>query len=261
MSLPHFFLEGQVVSNEAEAVFPLRLSADDLKHARVLRLSAGEHVAVVDAASDYFECEVVSCGPDGVTARIAAKLDAPERPSVVLLQGIAKGEKMDQVVRHATELGVSAIVPLACERSIVKLDAKKAASRTARWRAIAKSAAMQAGLTAIPEVSEPKAVREAAEALAGATAVLVFWEEAPLSAKIAPALASALAACSCADPADARVAVVVGPEGGLSAAEVAAFEASNERTSAVTLGPSILRTETAGIVAPALVLYELEGRA
>lgn len=261
MSLQHFFLKEQVLAQESDAVFPLRLSDDDLKHARVLRLSAGEHVAVVDAASDYFECEVVSCGPDGVTACIASKLEAPQRPQVVLLQGIAKGEKMDQVVRHASELGVSGIVPLACDRSIVKLDAKKAASRTQRWRAIAKSAAMQAGLAAVPEVSEPLSVRKAAEMLAGATAVLVFWEEAPLSAKIAPALSAALSACDCPDPIDARVAVVIGPEGGLTPREVAAFEEANDRTHAVTLGPSILRTETAGIVAPALVLYELEGRA
>ena len=260
MSLHHFFLEDQVLADEGDAVFPLRLAADDLKHAHVLRLQPGEHVAVVDAASDYFECEVVSFDADGMTVRIASKLDAPARPHVVLLQGIAKGEKMDQVVRHATELGVSGIVPLACERSIVKLDAKKAASRTQRWRAIAKSAAMQAGLAAMPEVSEPLTVREASHALAGATAVLVFWEEAPLDAKIALALADALGACGCADAADARVAVVVGPEGGLPSREVALFHEAGPRTHVVTLGPSILRTETAGVVAPALVLYELEGR-
>lgn len=260
MSLHHFFLEDQVIAQESEAEFPLRLSAEDLKHARVLRLAPGEHIAVVDAASDFFECELVSCNADGIIARIAAKLDAPERAQVVLVQGIAKGEKMDQVVRHATELGIAGIVPLSCERSIVKLDAKKAASRVQRWSAIAKSAAMQAGLTAVPEVSCPLSVREAAEMLAGATAVLVFWEEAPLSAKIAPALSSALAACDCLDAKDARIAVVVGPEGGLSAREVEQFQAVCPRTYPVTLGPSILRTETAGIVAPALVLYELEGR-
>lgn len=260
MSLHHFFLDDQILADEADAVFPLRLAADDLKHARVLRLQPGEHVAVVDAAADYFECEVVSFDGGGMTARISSKLDAPARPSVVLLQGIAKGEKMDQVVRHATELGVSGIVPLACERSIVKLDAKKAASRTQRWRTIAKSAAMQAGRASVPEVSEPLGVRHAARSLAEATAVLVFWEEAPLDAKIAPALAEALAACGCSDVADARVGVVVGPEGGLTAREVAAFQEACPRARAVTLGPSILRTETAGVVAPALVLYELEGR-
>lgn len=260
MSLHHFFLEDQVIAQESEAEFPLRLSAEDLKHARVLRLAPGEHIAVVDAASDFFECELVSCNADGIIARIAAKLDAPERAQVVLVQGIAKGEKMDQVVRHATELGVSGIVPLACERSIVKLDAKKAASRTQRWRTIAKSAAMQAGRASVPEVSEPLGVRHAARSLAEATAVLVFWEEAPLDAKIAPALAEALAACGCSDVADARVGVVVGPEGGLTAREVAAFQEACPRARAVTLGPSILRTETAGVVAPALVLYELEGR-
>lgn len=260
MSLPHFFLESQVISQEAEESFVLRLSDDDAKHARVLRISPGEHIAVVDASSDYFECEVTEASRDGVRAKIASKIDAPERPEVVLVQGLAKGEKMDMVIRHATELGVAGIVPLECERSVVKLDAKKAAARTQRWRAIGKSAAMQSGQPRLVEVFEPSSLERACEIVSNATAVLVCWEEAPLTRTLRSALDRALAECSCADVRDARVAVVVGPEGGLAQREVDAFLSANPRASMVTLGPSILRTETAGIVAPALVLYELESR-
>ena len=92
-----------------------------------------------------------------------------------------------------------------------------------------------------------------------ATAVLVCWEEAPSAARLGEALRSALAATETRVPADARVAVVVGPEGGLAPDEVDALLACNPRASLVSLGPSILRTETAGVVAPALVLYELGG--
>lgn len=259
MSLPRFFLENQVLAAETEAVFPLRLATDDAKHAKVLRLAAGEHVAVIDAASDYFECEIVDFSDGLPLVSIARHEEAVEEgPRVMLLQGLAKGDKMETVIRHATEVGVAAFVPLACRRSVVKLDGKKAAAKTGRWLAIAKSAAMQSGQARIPEVSEPMAVGEAASMLAEATAVLVCWEEAPGSASLREAIQGALAATRT-PAADARIAVVVGPEGGLAEEEVRALLASNPRARLVTLGPSILRTETAGIVAPALALYELGG--
>ncbi|MCI2241922.1 RsmE family RNA methyltransferase [Adlercreutzia faecimuris] len=257
MSLHRFFLDDQVIAAEADEVFPLRLSDADARHARVLRLGAGEHLAVVDAASDYFECEVVRMDGGYPEVRVARRLDAPEEgPSVLLVQGLAKGDKMDEVVRHATELGVAGFLPLSCARSVVKLDERKAASRVERWRAVARSAAMQSGQPRVPEVCAPATVAEAAAALAGATAVLVCWEEAPSTARLADALRGALADARM-PAADARVAVVVGPEGGLAPDEVEALLACNPRASLVSLGPSILRTETAGVVAPALVLYEL----
>lgn len=259
MSLPHFYLDEQVLADEAGEPFPLRLAPDDAKHARVLRLAPGEHVAVVDAAKDYFACEVVEFSDGVPLVRIAQRFEEePGGPAVVLVQGLAKGDKMDTVIRHATELGVAAFVPFAADRSIVKLDGRKAAARTERWRAIAKSAAMQSGQRAVPEVREPAALDEVCELLRQATAVLVCWEEAPRSSGVADAVAAGLGACGT-PAADARVAVVVGPEGGLDEREADALLACNPRASLVSLGPSILRTETAGIVAPALVLYELGG--
>ena len=253
MSLPRFFVENQVLAAETEAVFPLRLASDDAKHAKVLRLAPGEHVAVIDADSDYFECEIVDFSDALPLVSIARHAEADEAgPQVILLQGLAKGDKMETVIRHATEVGVAAFVPLSCKRSVVKLDGKKAAAKTERWRAIAKSAAMQSGQARIPKVSE------AASMLAEATAVLVCWEEAPQSASLHEAVQGAL--LETLTPADdARIAVVVGPEGGLSEEEVRILLASNPRARLVTLGSSILRTETAGIVAPALTLYELGG--
>ncbi len=259
MSLPRFFLENQVLAAETEAVFPLRLAADDARHAKVLRLAAGEHIAVIDAAQDYFEC-VIADFSDGLPLVSIARHDdgGVSGPQVVLLQGLAKGDKMETVIRHATEVGVAAFVPLACARSVVKLAGKKAATKTERWRAIAKSAAMQSGQLRIPEVSEPVGVRAAAEMIVGATCVLVCWEEAPETARLSEAVQGALVATRT-PAADARVAVVVGPEGGLTEDEVQVLLACNPRARLVTLGPSILRTEPAGTVAPALALYELGG--
>ena len=259
MSLQHFYLHDQVLADEGAPTFPLRLSPDDAKHARVLQLAPGEHIAVVDAAQDYFECEIAAFDDAVPVVRIAQRLDDEERPLVMLVQGLAKGDKMETVIRHATELGVAAFVPLACERSVVRLDAKKAAAKADRWRAIAKSAAMQSGQPAVHDVREPAGLREACALLADADALLVCWEEAPGASRLDVALDRALGGGRAAQ--GARVAVVVGPEGGLAEREVEALLACNPRSSLVSLGPSILRTETAGIVAPALALYELERRA
>lgn len=176
MSLPHFFLEGQELSQETERDFELRVSSDDAKHARALRLQPGEHIAVVDASSDYFECEVASFDAGVLRVSIAQRLDAPKRPRVTLVQGLAKGDKMDSIVRHATEVGIASFVPLICDRSVVKLDGKKAAARRSRWAAIAKSASMQSGRPNMPEVALPMSVSQAAALVKDATAVLVCWE-------------------------------------------------------------------------------------
>ncbi len=259
MSLHHFFLDDQIISREESPEFALHLAPDDAKHARVLRLAPGEHIAVVDASKDYFECEVVSAS-SGIVVRVAQKIVPPDScvPQVVLVQGIAKGDKMDDIVRHATELGITEFLPLASSRCIVKLDAKKMASRTQRWRSIARSACMQCGRLDMPEVHSPASVKEAVGLLADATAVLVCWEECPSTSTIAQALQQAFDESSIAAK-NARIAVVVGPEGGLAADEVRAFTEGCKRAWPVTLGPTILRTETAGVVAPALVLYECGG--
>ncbi len=238
----------------------LRLSPGDAKHAHVLRLKPTEHIAVVDAARDYFECEIVSFDGSCPMVRIARHVAEcqEEPPAVILAQGLAKADKMETVIRHATELGVRGFVPLECERSIVKLDAKKASAKRDRWQAVAKSAAMQSGQPGIPEVSEPLDIERACESFREAAAVLVCWEEAPSTARLADALAES---CGTAGSRQGKnpVAVVVGPEGGLTEHEVEILLASNPRAALVSLGPSILRTETAGIVASALAIYELGG--
>lgn len=254
MSLPRFFLPEQVLACQTNDVFALALAPDDVKHARVLRLATGEHIAVVDAQSDYFECEIVD--PETMTVRMCGHAEKPrQRPYVRLFQGLAKGDKLDEVFRHATELGVSEFVPLICTRSVVKLDPKRTAKRRARWEAIVKSAAMQSGQPRIPRVSDPLNASRAAQLCTEDTATLVCWEE-ERSCDLHTALTEALAASACA-PARARVSLVVGPEGGLSEDEVALFEGAAPHARSITLGTSILRTETAGVVAPALALYEL----
>ncbi len=263
MSLPHFFLTDQVIAEEADQVFSLELDRDDAKHARVLRLAPGEHLAVIDAEGYYFECEITSFDEGLPLVKVAQRLDAPPSPAqVCLVQGLAKGDKMETVIRHATELGVSRFIPFAAARSIMKVDARKVDAKVARWQAIAKSAAMQSGQTCLPQVAAPVGLKGLACELRDFDAVLICWEEAPGTCLISEALSCVterLARVDGAAGSDAvpRIAVVVGPEGGLASQEVDALLAANDHARLVSLGSSILRTETAGVVAPALVLYEL----
>ncbi len=257
MSLPRFFLSEQVLAEETEKVFALDLESDDAKHLRVLRLNPGEHIAIIDAASDYFECQIEAF-ENGVPFVSISRHEKACNPQayVMLCQGLAKGDKMDTVIRHATELGVTAFHPFSSSRSIVKLDAKKAQARTNRWSAIAKSAAMQSGQAKIPTVSEPASFSTLLEKLSTCDVVCICWEEAPETASLHEALSSALEKPQTLQMIPS-IAVVVGPEGGISPDEVQKLLDCNINAHLVSLGSSILRTETAGIVAPALVLYEL----
>lgn len=256
MALHHFFVDEQVLGDIDDPSFVLRLSADDLKHARVLRLEVGEHIAVIDAAQDYFECEVVSFTQRALEVCIAQQYSIDDDgPIVGLIQGIAKGSKMDQIIRQTTELGIRGFIPFASERSQVKLDQTKSQIRVARWRQIAKSAAMQSGRAQIPDIAQPMSLEEVCSFIASASAVVICWEEAR-SGSIREVLEKALAALYI-EAVDARVVVVVGPEGGLSEEEVSSLLAANPRAGVASLGSYVLRTETAGVVASALVLHEL----
>lgn len=256
MSLPRFFLNKQVLGNINEAAFILDLSKEDLKHAQVLRLQPGEHIAVIDAQQDYFECEVKESSNHLVVSIAARKESENTIPQLTLAQGLPKGTKFDDIVRHATEVGVDTFIPLTTKRSIVRLDAKKAVAKQSRWQEIAKSAAMQSGRDNIPSVEPPMSVAELCREAHNFDAVIIFWEEATLADTIQKALGP-LNNLSPEKLPQAHILLIVGPEGGLDPEEVSAIQAASNTTSLATLGPYILRTETAGLVAPALVSYEL----
>ncbi len=252
MSLYRFFLDEQVLSSISDEVFRLELSQQDEKHARVIRLKPFEHIAIIDGSGDYFECRIERMDDEGIFVSIAQHLDAPsDEFEVILYQGLAKGERFETVLKHATELGVSAFVPLISKRCVVRLDPKKVSAKCERWRTIIRGAAKQAGLIRIPDLGEPENIDGALSSLSGADLVLICWEEAMDSMGIRAAIDDAALASG------ARVAIVVGPEGGFSDDEVSRLLASNDSAKLASLGPTILRTETAGIVSCALALERL----
>lgn len=244
MALHRFFADGPV---PVEGALPL--DAPALHHLRdVLRLGAGDEVIVVGDGVAW-RVRLTAVGDVAEGERLD-ELRAPRLPRVTLAQGLAKGEKMDDVVRQATEIGAARIVPFAAERSVVKVDPAKAAARVERWRRIAAEAAQQSQRADVPVVGALVRASELVGVLAGSI-VLVCWEDAP----DAPGIAHALVRL--APPEDVEVAVVVGPEGGLTATEVQMLVAGG--ATVVTLGPTILRTETAGVVASALAIHARGG--
>ncbi|MCL5291228.1 MAG: 16S rRNA (uracil(1498)-N(3))-methyltransferase [Actinobacteria bacterium] len=218
----------------------------DVRHiATVLRLSPGDKVEVVDEESILYYVELVSIEKDRVVGRVTEKLgSALEEASVLLFQGLPKGTKMDDVVRGAVEVGADRIVPVITERSVPELDRLKAERRAARWRRIAAEASKQARRVHEVDVSSPVEFAEALQLLERYDAILVFWEEEEKSFPF-----EALR------PGVREVAVFVGPEGGLTEGEVRALKEVGGIP--VTLGKSLLRTETAGVVASAITRYEL----
>lgn len=256
MSRHRFFLTDELpIADGAEAVV-LPLSPGDLHHAvAVLRVRTGEELDVVAPSGRVWRVAVAAPSPDGLTARVADELvdTTPAAPRVTLVFGVSKGSKNDGIVEGAVEVGIAEIVPVLTARSIVKLDAEKRHERGERWRRVALAAAKQSKRSGVPDVADPAGLAETVPMLDGYDLVLLAWEEASaLGTGISQAVAAAGPL-----PANARVAIVVGPEGGLAGEEVAAFERAGART--ITMGHTILRVETAAVLASALVIHELGG--
>lgn len=258
MSFYRFFLEDQVLSDNSDGAVDIRLSEDDIRHMKVARISPGEIVAVIDSSSDYFLCEVEDLTPHGFIARISTSSHEEHLPfKIDLFQGIPKSGKMKDIVRHGIEVGIDSFVPVACKRSIAKIDDTKSASKIERLQKVAKSAAMQSGRAEIPEVHFPIDFDMACDLASSYDTVIVFWEEADSTSTLRDALADVKA--SIAKGGECKIAVFVGPEGGFDEDEIAKISSIGDRAHLSTLGQTILRTETAGVVGCALVSYELGG--
>lgn len=218
------------------------LRGDEARHAaRVLRVRSGETVTVADGRGRVATAVVTSAGAEELAATVVElRVIQPVRPAVVLYQALAKGERMEVVVQKAAELGASRIVAYEARRSVVRWDAHKRTRARDRWRGVALAAAKQSRSAWVTDVAE---IAPSAEALCPGEEVVVVLHEAS-----ARRLRDALPAET-----PASVGVMVGPEGGLAEAEVAVLEARTARTA--SLGDRILRTETAGPVALALVLF------
>ncbi|THG73914.1 16S rRNA (uracil(1498)-N(3))-methyltransferase [Pseudomonas sp. A-1] len=218
---------------------PLSLGRFDLPEAqahyigRVLRLAAGDAVQLFDGSGREFVGELVEVGKKNVQVELREQLAGlAESPLHIHLgQGLSRGERMDWAIQKATELGVAEITPIVSERCEVRLKDERADKRLAHWRQVAISACEQCGRSVLPIIHAPLSLAEWLEQTAAELKLVLHPVAEPLTGHARPA----------------SLAFLIGPEGGLSDAEVA--QAQRAGYQAARLGPRVLRTETAPVVA------------
>jgi 16S rRNA (uracil1498-N3)-methyltransferase len=220
----------------------VEVTGDEAHHAvAVRRLRVGESVVLTDGSGTSVTGEVASTGKRvfALTVSSVSVAPAPD-PAVVVVQALPKGDRGELAVEMLTEIGVAEIVPWAASRSVAVWKGERAVKSLARWRSTAREAAKQARRSWFPAVPDLATTGEVAALLAGADLGVVLHEEA------------AVPLASLDVPASGRIVVVVGPEGGLTDDEIAAFGAAGARP--VVLGAEVLRTSTAGVAAVAALL-------
>lgn len=235
---PRLFVAPSALAPEGDH---LRVSGPAYRHlVKVLRLGPGAAVTLFDGRGHEIDAQVETVHADTADLRLGERHLRPPPPvQITLLQAVAKGDRMDWLLQKTTELGVTRICPVITQRVVVRLEPDAAGAKQRRWQTIVQEAARQCGRADVPTVEAPIAL---AEALArnDAERRLVLWE-----AQTGPSLVGRLG------PEDRNVSLLVGPEGGFGPDEITMAESAGFE--AVTLGPRILRTETAAMVAVALV--------
>ncbi|TDD66235.1 16S rRNA (uracil(1498)-N(3))-methyltransferase [Actinomadura rubrisoli] len=209
--------------------------------AAVRRLRPGERVDLTDGEGLLAECVVAASDRASLTLDVVARhRQPPPRPRLVVVQALPKGDRGELAVETMTEVGVDEIVPWQAARCVTQWRPERREKALARWRGTAREAGKQARRGRLPEVSGLASTQDVAARVAAASLALVLHEEAdaPLSA-VEP-------------PPDGEIVVVVGPEGGITGEELERFSAAGGRPT--RLGPTVLRTSTAGVAAAAVLL-------
>jgi 16S rRNA (uracil1498-N3)-methyltransferase len=236
-----FYIEDSRIGGETADIRGL-----EARHIKtVLRMKPGDHVELVDGSGFAFEAQIRQIASERVLADIVQRYPVITEPDIQLTValGFLKEKKMDLLVRHLTEIGITRLIPVFSERSIPRPEKQKIASRLTRWGSISREAVKQSRRGFLPVIEEPAGYERILEISSEADVRLLFWEEArePMAAPREPRRSGA------------SVFALLGPEGGFSKME--AEKAVEAGFSSVTLGPRVLRAETAAIAACALIQY------
>ncbi len=223
------------------------LAPEDEKHAfRVLRLSPGDQVELISLGKRY-----LAVLREGALLEPLSPLPSTEANlRITLFQGLPKGDKMDWIIQKAVEIGVARVVPVMMDRCVIRLQPQDLPKKQARWARIAREAGKQSGRAELPEVTLPIPLSQVPGLASGLDLCIVPWEDAHSSGPLSimrthPDIRSA--------------GILIGPEGGIDPSEI---DLLRNLFHPITLGPRILRTETAGLVTAAAILAlagEMEG--
>lgn len=226
------------------------LKGEEFRHLiQVLKMDLGEEVALLDGRCREYLGKISAIGKDFAKIDIISELNLDTEPQVkvTLYHSLLKGEKYEWLIHKAVELGVAGIIPVVSGRSILREVSR---TKLKRWRQIAVSAACVARRGLIPEVASPVSLKTALDSLPPGEPALFFWESASGEIRIWD-LKEAMASFQ----GETSFRLFVGPEGGFSTEEVQLAAAAGARV--VNLGPRTLKSETAGIAALSLVLFEM----
>lgn len=240
-----FFVEDAALTGTSALI-----EGGDVNHIKnVLRMKPGQMIRVSSKSGRSCLCKITEI-TDLFVRALPVEFDEEKTElcsRIYLFQGLPKGDKMELIIQKAVELGVYEIIPVAMKNCVVKLDEKKAAAKTARWQAIAESAAKQSKRSIIPAVRGPMRFAEAAAYAGKLDKKLVPYEN-------ERGMAATKAAVEGICPGE-TVGIFIGPEGGFAPEEIARVQ---DDMQLISLGKRILRTETAGIAALSILMYHLE---
>lgn len=240
-----FVEESQIQGSE------IIIEGTDVNHIKnVLRMKIGEEVMISNGTDKHYICSIVTISEERVVTKIVdIDTNSTELPvKLYLFQGLPKADKMELIIQKSVELGVYEIIPVAMKRCVVKLDAKKEKSKLARWQGIAKSAAKQSKRMVIPNISSVMNFKEAVAYAKSLDYNIIPYEFANGMEKSKQIIKSLGQYKS--------VGIFIGPEGGFEEAEIAYAKENNMQI--ISLGKRILRTETAGLTALSIIMFELE---
>lgn len=234
--MPRFFID--YVPEEQ-----VLLTGENAAHiSRSLRMRPGEKLTLCDSIGTDYLCEIERITAEGVSLRVLRFCISVTEPTVkvTVCQGLPKADKMDGIVQKSVEMGAVRVLPVMTARCISRPDAKTAEKKTARWQKIAQEAAKQSGRGIVPEVPAPVPFRQAVEQAAREGEIVLFYE------------GGGQGITELVTGETKRLAVFIGPEGGFEQAEVDFALECGGRVG--TLGPRILRTETAPVAALAAIM-------
>lgn len=242
--MQRYFVESVDITN-GEAV----ITGDDVKHiSRVMRYQIGDQVICSDHMGNSYQCAISAIDTKQVDLRIVAEIVESNEPmtKITLYQGLMKADKMEWVLQKGTEIGISAFVPVEMKFSVTKWEADRRDKKLDRWRKIVKEAAEQSHRSIIPDVQSAISFQSLVKERAGKHSLTVLaYEKSEHSQGILALIRQY--------PDIRDVAIIIGPEGGVSEQE--RLLAIEHGVQLVNLGPRILRAETAGLIAAAGVLF------
>lgn len=242
--MPRFFVNSDQIKDDQ-----IKIIGQDVRHIRdVLRLTPNMKVTVCDGKGIDYQSIITQIDKEKVMVKVFEKTIASSEPKtkLTLFQSLIKGDKLEWVIQKAVEIGADQIIPIETANCVVKMDkSKKTDSKVARWNKISQSAAKQSKRSVIPVVLAPVTYTKAIELASQMDlSYIAYVKETSVNLK------------SCLQSAKGEtIGVLVGPEGGFSEEEVSL--AQKAKVQPITLGPRILRSETAGIVLVSNILYEL----